>query len=103
ALTGADLDLAAKIVREGIRYAQTLGFKPHPDYYEAAQFLSGADPDRRSERIPLGKDGKPFYVSGPDDHPDLILAKLTKAVGAGNFDYLVGVGGSTRVWSESED
>ena len=39
--------------------------------------------------IEFGRKGKPFYVSGPYDNPDKIVAKLRETVGEGNFDYLM--------------
>jgi hypothetical protein len=87
-LKKADLDLAAKIIQEGINYAERLGFKPHPDYYDAAMLLEGADPAACPTPIPLGVDGKPFFVSGPHDNVPRIMAKLERAVGPGNYDFV---------------
>ena len=39
--------------------------------------------------IELGRQGKPFYVSGPYDNSDKIVASLRETVGEGNFDYLM--------------
>ena len=47
-----------------------------------------------TETFPFGRDGKPFYVSGPNDSPTRIrriLDTLVKCVGEGGFDYLVHV------------
>lgn len=60
----ADLNLVAKIIREGIAYARELGFSPDPDYRDAMLVLGDADPDACPDPIPLGgKDGKPFFNS----------------------------------------
>ncbi len=43
--------------------------------------------------IECGKDGKPFYVSGPfDDQVKInkVMAQLEKIAGPGNYDYLLG-------------
>lgn len=88
-LKPADLDLAAKIVREGLAYARKLGFSPDPDYREAAVLLTGADPDACHAQIPLGKDGMPFFVAGPDDDVPKIVDQLTRAVGEGNFEFVM--------------
>jgi hypothetical protein len=40
----------------------------------------------------FGKDGKPCFISGPNDSPERckqIVAILSKTCGAGRFDYLV--------------
>lgn len=52
----------------------------------------GAAPDACEVRIPLGMDGKPFFVSGPYDNAPAVPAQLTQAVGASNFDYVVAIG-----------
>lgn len=88
-MISADLNLAAKIVTEGLAYARSLGFNPDPDYRMASIMLLGADPAACAVEIPVGKDGKPWFVSGPHDNPRAIIAQLTKAVGPGNFDYMV--------------
>jgi hypothetical protein len=85
----ADLDLAAKVIREGIAYAETLGFKPHRDYYDCAPLLSGADPEACGTPVPLGINGKPFFISGPHDNVPRIMAQLDKAVGPGNAEFVI--------------
>jgi hypothetical protein len=85
--------LAAKIIRAGIGYARRWGFKPHPDLAEIAPLFADADPDACDAVIPLGMDGKPFFVSGPHDDPRAVVDKLMKTAGPGNFDYLVGIPG----------
>jgi hypothetical protein len=89
----ADLNLVAKIIREAIAYADSLGFKPHRDYRQAAPILGDADPDACEIEIPLGKDGKPLYISGPYDNVQGIMRRLERAVGPDGFSYVVGLGG----------
>lgn len=85
-MIAADLNLVAKIIREGVGYAKDLGFSPHRDYYKAIKVLGDADPDACDEAIPLGgPEGKPFFVAGPYDDVNKVIAKLTKAVGSGGF------------------
>ncbi len=84
-MISANLNLAAKIIREGMAYAERLGFKPHRDYRQAQPILGDANPDACPEEIPLGKDGKPFFIAGPYDNVRQVMAKLEKAVGPGEF------------------
>jgi hypothetical protein len=91
-LVSCDLDLAAKVIREGIAYARRFGLKPDRDYYEAASMLEGVDPDACDVHVPLGRDGKPFFVAGPYDNAQRIVAQLTRTAGPGNFDYFVPLG-----------
>ncbi len=97
-LVRGDLDTAAKIIREAIAYASRLGFQPDPDYREASLLLAGADADACDAQIPLGRDGKPFFVAGPNDNAKKIVAQLTRAVGEGNFDYIVPIGPPSGEW-----
>ena len=84
-------DLAAKIVLASLEYADSLGFKPHPDAVEAFPLLIGADASACDELVPLGDGkGKPFYTSGPHDNVKRILATLNRTVGPGEYEYIVG-------------
>jgi len=95
----ADLNLVAKIVREGIAYAQELGFRPDPDYRAAMLVLGDADPDACDVPIPLGsKDGKPFFIAGPYDNVDRIIAKLTRKLGPDGFHFLAPIGGGEEIF-----
>ncbi len=86
----ADLNLVAKIIREGVRYADSLGFKPDPDYRDALLVLGNADPEACDTPIPLGgEDGQPFFIAGPYDDVGKIMRQLDKAVGPGNYHFLV--------------
>jgi hypothetical protein len=92
-LIKADVNLAAKIIREGIAYAKDLGFNPDPDYRDAMPVLGDADPDACDLPIPLGKDGKPFFFAGPYDNAERIIAKLTRKLGPDGFHFMMPLGG----------
>jgi hypothetical protein len=100
AMIKADLNLAAKIIHEAIAYAGELGFKPHRDYRDAMLMLGDADPEACDESIPLGKDGKPFFVAGPYDNVDQIMSKLTHKLGPDGFHYLVPLSGDEEFFLE---
>jgi hypothetical protein len=85
------LEQAQSIVFGGLDYAAKLGLEPHADFAQSQPHL-GARPDVLIP-IEFGKDGKPYYINGPFDKPDRILAKLHQAVGAGNYHYTIGSGG----------
>ena len=59
----------AKIVKGAIEYAQSFGFPPHPDYRHAAMLLDGIDPSSCPTEFRFGRDGRPFYVQGPNETP----------------------------------
>ena len=92
-LASADLDLAVKIILAGRDYAASLGFKPDPVFAQAEPLLAGADPDASATPVRTGgKDGKPLFISGPYDDVDRVVGQLRRAVGDGNFHYMLGGG-----------
>jgi hypothetical protein len=90
----ADINLAARIIREAVRYARDLGFQPHRDLGKAMMILGSADPDAPNVagvEIPVGEeDGKPLFISGPHDNVRAILYKLTERCGPDGFHFAVG-------------
>ena len=53
-----------------------------------------AEVEASATSFQFGKDGKPFYMSGPYDTPariDRIMRALTARVGPDGFDYVVGL------------
>ncbi|MCY7358827.1 MAG: hypothetical protein LH609_15490 [Rudanella sp.] len=83
-----DYVAAHNIIYGGIAYADELGFKPEKDWV-LTQYLLEADDDAVDLiDIEFGHNGRPFYMAGPYDKPAEVLAKLEKAVGSGNFDYI---------------
>jgi hypothetical protein len=95
---------ARKVVEETEAYARDLGFSPHPDYQVAKKIFADIDAMACTTRFPFGKDGKPFFIAGPNDTPkrvQKILDTLTKRCGPDGFHYMVGVGGA-RDFGEEE-
>src|SRR6185437_6698585 len=93
----ADLLTVQSIVYHAVDYARSLGFEPHRDFPEP---LFGPRPDTLLD-TPLARPARPVYVRGPEDDPVRILAQLTRAVGEGNFDFVVG--GPPTFDEEEED
>jgi hypothetical protein len=79
------LGLAQNLVHGAAAYARDLGFEPHPDFADTAPYLG--TPATRSP-IRFGRDGKPFYVSGPYDDPRTVIQTLEASIGSGNYDYI---------------
>ncbi len=104
-MTRINLDLAAKIVDEGIKYAKSLGLKPHKDARKAMKMLGDARPEDAPENIPVGgKDGKPLFIAGPYDNTDRIIKILDRNVGPGNYDFILPVSPDSLVdFEEFED
>ena len=93
--TPISYDLAHNIIFGAVDYATKLGFKPHKDWEYAQFILEPKDsPNVEKMDIEFGKDGKPFYISGPYDRVDSIINKLNHAVGPNNYTYIAQLGGS---------
>jgi hypothetical protein len=86
-------ELAHQFIYEAIDYAAQFGFKPQKDYKWSRLILEKRGTLEEPHHLTFGKDGKPFYISGPYDNPQAIIAKLEKTAGPGNYDYLLQVGG----------
>jgi hypothetical protein len=83
---------ARKLLHDAVGYAGSFGLAPSGDFV-AAEAIFGDIP-AATETFPFGKEGKPFYVSGPNDSPTRIrriVDTLAKRVGPGGFDYVVHV------------
>lgn len=83
---------ARKLIEDSVRYAQALGLAPHPDYKLASRVLGGISAAECTQSFKFGKDGKPFYIQGPNDSPDKaeqIIQTLRWRCGEGKFDYLL--------------
>jgi hypothetical protein len=81
-----------KLVEGGVAYALELGFSPHVDYADARQIFGDVQAAACPTPFEYGHEGKPFYVSGPNEtlaQARAIVDQLDRRRGAGNFDYLV--------------
>ncbi len=86
---------ARKLLEEGVAYAKSLGFPPVVEALKAMRLLHDVDPTRCSESFTFGMEGKPYYVSGPNDSIERrqeILATLERTCGSGNYNFTVHAG-----------
>lgn len=81
-----NLTFAHNLVYGALDFAEDNGFKPHPDFAIAEYILDPALVDEGINDIEFGRDGKPFYISGPYDNVPRIIKTLERNVGSGNFD-----------------
>lgn len=92
ALVEITLEQAQSIVYGAVDYAHSLGFEPHRDFNTKAQIHLGLRPETLIP-IEFGKDGQPFFMNGPYDDTARVIKTLEANVGAGNFNYVAGIGG----------
>ncbi len=84
------ISLAHQIIYGAIEYASKLGFKPQKDFKMSKYILEEQNEIEESRTIEFGKDGKPFFIAGPNDDAELIIKKLEGEVGKGNFCFIIG-------------
>ena len=95
---------ALKLVEGVVDYAASLGFNPDPDYHTAKKIFGEIDASECTDVFTFGKDGKPYYISGPLDSPlrrQQIMATLEKNCGAGNYNFMTGIGGNSFFGNDS--
>jgi hypothetical protein len=83
---------AKKLIEGAIHYAEELGFSPHRDYHNAKNIFGDIDASVCPVKYTYGKDGKPFYIRGPNESSNQaskIIDQLHTRCGEGNYNYLV--------------
>lgn len=86
---------ARKVVEDAVAYAEDLGIPPHPSYKLAKQIFGDIDVSACGGSYEFGRDGEPFYVSGPNETlGDIrrIINTLNTRLGPDGFDYLISDG-----------
>lgn len=87
-----DFDLAHQIIYGAIDFARELGFEPQKDFKLSSYILEEPSEIHSSAHLEFGKDGKPFYIAGPDDNAEHIIGKLSMKIGDGKFNFTVPMG-----------
>jgi hypothetical protein len=81
-----DYQNARSLILGGIEYAKELGFSPNSDWRSSQYIVEADKPFERN--FSFGKDGKPFFINGPEDNIQEIMAKLRGK----DFDYMLSSG-----------
>lgn len=91
-LVDIDPPCARKLVEEAVDYSGELGFPPHPDYRKARLIFGEIDSGECTQHFQFGKDGKPFFIGGPNDSMAKIghvMNRLENTCGPHGYDYLI--------------
>jgi hypothetical protein len=94
-LTDIDPACVRKLVEGAEAYAKDLGFRPHPDYLVGQLIFGDVDPNACPMSFTFGKDGKPFYASGPYETLEKsrrIIDTLTRRCGPDGFNVMLRLG-----------
>ena len=82
--------VARKLLHDAAAYAASFGLPPSENF--ANVHLIFGDTALAEETFSFGKDGKPFYMAGPNDSPASqrrIMDALAKHAGSERFDFMV--------------
>ena len=93
-LVDVDPCCARKLIRDAAAYAADLGLPAARDTPAIEPIFGDIDANVCRETFTFGKDGKPFFVSGPNDTPArirMITKTLEATRGAGNWEYMIGL------------
>jgi len=60
-----DAPSARRLVEDSVEFAARYDLKPHPDYRTAKLIFGDIDASVGKQLVEMGRDGKPFYISGP--------------------------------------
>jgi len=83
---------AVKLIENAMAYARDLGVSPHSEYAIIKKIFGDINPAICPQEFKFGKDGKPLYISGPNETmPDSerIIDILNKRSGAGGVDSMM--------------
>ncbi len=92
-VTTVDPAYARKLLDDALAYARGLGFEPRGRYADACVVTDGIDASACTETFTFGHDGKPFYISGPNDSPAFVkqvTETLEAACGKDGFHVMIG-------------
>ena len=82
---------ARRVIEDALAYAEGFDIKPHPDFRAAHHILGDIDSSQATETFEMGREGKPFFMSGPYQSAAecrMIVAKLTEKCGPDGFHFI---------------
>jgi hypothetical protein len=84
-----ELGRVAAILDTAVRFANALGFQPHPEYDAARRLLGDADPSAWPIPVICGRNGKPWFDPDVDQDSDAIAKTLYEHVGPFGFTGMI--------------
>ncbi len=82
---------ARKLVEGAVGYAQSFGFLPHREFKKARRVFGSIKSTDCAREFAFGREGRPCFVTGPDDDESRIarvLAILRARLGEDGFDFI---------------
>jgi hypothetical protein len=93
-VVSVDPSYARKLLRDLAAWSQSIGFSPHRDFAAVEGMFNDVNADASDTVFQFGRDGKVFYVPGPNDTTALIRQRvrhLQQRLGKDGFDCEVAV------------
>jgi hypothetical protein len=88
-MTKCPIELAHQMIYASLDYAAQFGFQPQSDWTQSQYLLEPRGELEEPYQLTFGKDGKPFFISGPYDNVEQIIKQLDKTAGPGNYDVVI--------------
>jgi hypothetical protein len=88
-MVSVDPSYARKLLRDLAEWSRSLGFAPHRDFTTVERVFGDVNAEASDAVFQFGRDGKPFYVPGPNDSASLIrrrMEHLQKHLGDDGFN-----------------
>jgi hypothetical protein len=98
-------EFAKKLIIEAIAYARSIGFEPHKDFPLPGKILQDIDETKCDTKFTFGRDGKPFFIAGPNDTEarcDQVIETLSRKLGPGNYDYMMPISPESLIYFDYE-
>jgi hypothetical protein len=89
-MVSVDPTYARKLLRDLAAWSQSISFAPHRDFAAMERVFGDVSADASDAGFRFGRDGKPFYIPGPNDTAPLIrrrIEQLRKHLGDDGFDF----------------
>jgi hypothetical protein len=89
-IVSVDPSYARKLLRDLAAWSLSIGFAPHRDFAAVERLFGDVSADASDAVFRFGRDGKPFYIPGPDDTAHLIqrrIEQLRKYLGDNGIDF----------------
>jgi len=75
-MVSVDPSYARKLLRDLAAWSHGIGFTPHRDFAAVEKMFGDVSADASDAVFRFGREGKPFYISGPNDTVPLIQRRI---------------------------
>lgn len=87
-MIAVDPGYARKLLRDLAAWSRSIGFDPHGEFATVERIFGDVSADASDAVFPFGRDGKPVFIPGPSDTPQLVrhrIEQMRKHLGDDGF------------------